>query len=739
MKRWREINVRFHLGIAAAFALAAALALGLVYSFNQYKDQIIEEQEEQLLTIAKAVSNSISVYTDFYFADLLDVNTYDEYQEAGKLYLETGEEGPIRKFLTEHMRIQNEDVSNFLVSSDPENDGEHEVLIQGGEDRTYTSVNYFDGKEKDSRIDILQDEENQFYLGLSMPTLDGSLRLYFVINIERMYQKVASYIKVGQNGYVMIKDSTGRILMHPVKKQIGKDVISGREAMYPDFDLSELETLIEHQKQGREAAEIYHSYWWTDEVPQRVKKIAAYTPVWFQDDFIIVSAVIDYDEIAAPISQAMISISLLTIALMTTFVVVLYKLRISSIARTRAEEENEYLRELNSKLEELRRRQEQMAHNQRLQLMGTLTGGIAHEFNNLLTPIMGYSGMILAEADPADDVYDSAQEIYSAAEKAKEIIRQIASLSRKQPGTAVKPLEIRQAAERVLRIIDTVIPPNVHLTTCFSWTDGCHIRCSETEFNQIILNLCTNAFYAMRSRDGHLGLGGNMVSGEEAKLLFHAPQYEKDYASFWVADDGEGIPEQQQSHIFDPFFTTKQAGEGTGLGLSTVTSILESLGGGIRVESKPGQGSRFTFYLPLCKGGREEGAGGNRPAGGNRGSARRVLLVEDDKKILKLFDKALTAAGFEVTAIGNPLDAEAVLRQGGIDVIVTDYAMPKMNGAQIAALARTLGLHCKVILITGLVEDQVLEYYRKNLIHELLLKPLECQALIDAVNRETGR
>ena len=181
---------------------------------------------------------------------MLDVNTYDEYQEAGKLYLETGEEGPIRKFLTEHMRIQNEDVSNFLVSSDPENDGEHEVLIQGGEDRTYTSVNYFDGKEKDSRIDILQDEENQFYLGLSMPTLDGSLRLYFVINIERMYQKVASYIKVGQNGYVMIKDSTGRILMHPVKKQIGKDVISGREAMYPDFDLSELETLIEHQKQG---------------------------------------------------------------------------------------------------------------------------------------------------------------------------------------------------------------------------------------------------------------------------------------------------------------------------------------------------------------------------------------------------------------------------------------------------------------------------------------------------------
>ena len=738
MKRWKEMNIRFHLGIAAAFALAAALALALVYSFNQYKSQIIKEQEEQLLTIAKAVSNSISVYTDFYFADLLDVNTYDEYQTAGRLYLETGEEGPVRKFLTEHMRIQNEDVSNFLVSSDPENDGEHEVLIQGGEDRTYTSVNHFDGKEKDSRIDILRDEENQYYLGLSMPTLDGSLRLYFVINIERMYQKVASYIKVGQNGYVMIKDSTGRILMHPVKRQIGKDVISGREAMYPDFDLTELEQLIEHQKEGREAAEIYHSYWWTDEVPKRVKKIAAYTPVWFQDDFIIVSAVIDYDEIAAPISKAMISVSLLTIALMTTFVVVLYKLRISSIARTRAEQENEYLRELNSKLEELRRRQEQMSHDQRLQLMGTLTGGIAHEFNNLLTPIMGYSGMIMADSDPSEDVYDSAQEIYSAAEKAKDIIRQIAALSRKQQGSNVKPLNLKAAAGRLLKIIDTVIPPNVRLETAFAWGDDCFVLCSETELNQIVLNLCTNAFYAMRSRDGVLSLGGEIITGEEAGLLFHAPRYEAAYASFWVQDNGEGIPEEQQTHIFDPFFTTKQVGEGTGLGLSTVVGILESLGGGIHVESRPGQGSKFTFCFPVCEESKEK-ARRQMPSGLRSGDgARRILLVEDDKKILKLFDKALTAAGFDVTAIGNPLEAEEILRGGGIDVIVTDYAMPKMNGAQIASLARKLGLRCKVILITGLVEDQVLEYYQKNLIHALLLKPLECQTLIDTVNRELG-
>lgn len=605
MKYWKRQNIRFNLLMAAAFIVAVALAGAMVYSFDQYRTQIIKEQEEQLMTISKAVSNSISIYTDFYFADLVDVNTYDEYQKAGKLYLEKGEEGPIRRFLTDHMRIQNEDVSNFLVSSDPGDSGQLNVLIQGGEDRSYKSVNHFKGKEKNSRIDILKDEENQYYLGLSMPTLDGSLRLYFVINIERMYQKVASYIKVGENGYVMIKDSTGRILMHPVKAQIGIDVITGREAMYPNYDFRELEQLIDHQKQGKEAVEIYHSYWWADNVPKQVKKIAAYTPVWFQDDFIIVSAVIDYNEIAQPISRAMITIVILTVAIMTIFVAVLYKLRIFALARSRAEQENEYLRELNSKLEELRQREEQISHDQRLQLMGTLTGGIAHEFNNLLTPIMGYSGMIIAErsAQKPDDICESAEEIYNAAVKAKEIIRQIASLSRKYVKTALEPLDVKKAVEGVIRIIDTVVPSNVHLKVEMSWEEDCLILCSETEFNQIMLNLCTNAFYAMRDREGSLRLSGGIVKGSDPhvrQILKTAPRADS-YVSISVEDNGEGIPEERLPHIFDPFYTTKKVGEGTGLGLSTVQSILEAAEGGIRVESWLGEGSRFTFYFPLCQ------------------------------------------------------------------------------------------------------------------------------------------
>lgn len=314
--------------------------------------------------------------------------------------MEQGDKEPLQNYLTTHQKFQNKDVSNYFIAKKSDTFSEDHILIQGNKEGNYTSVNHFAGKRMGSRIDILKDQDDQFHLAISIPTLENDFRLFLVINIEQMYEKVASYIKVGENGYLIIKDSTGLILMHPVKKQIGADVIDGRKTLYPNYDLTELEKLINHQMQGKEGVEIYHSYWWADEVPKRVKKIAAYTPLWFQDNFMIISAVIDYNEIAQPISKAMFTIFFLTIAIMTAFAIILYQLRNSLLARTKVEQENEYLRKLNSKLEELRNCEEQISHDQRLQLIGTLTGGIAHEFNNLLTPIMGYSGMLMAVRAP---------------------------------------------------------------------------------------------------------------------------------------------------------------------------------------------------------------------------------------------------------------------------------------------------------------------------------------------------
>lgn len=733
MKFWKR--GRFPYGLAAACLMTVFLAGSLAYSFEEYKSQIVKEQEEQLMTIAQAVSNSIDLYIRFYFDDLDELNSYGEYQEAGEHYLKTGDKALLEEFLRDHLRTQSEDVSTLLVSGGTEAGGRLMPEALAGDDRRYFSVHRLKGAGEGAQIDILEDEEKRFYLGLSAPTIGGK-RLCFVINVEQMYSKVGSYIKVGENGYVMIKDSTGRILMHPVKEQIGVDVIEGREEMYPDFDFSELERLIARQEEGREGVETYHSYWWADEVPTKVKKIAAYTPMGFGDDFLIVSAVIDYDEIAQPVSRAMATIFLLTIAVMTVFAAILYRLRLVARARSRAEQENKYLRELNAKLEELRAGQEQLFHDQRLQLMGSLTGGIAHEFNNLLTPIMGYSGMIMMEAEPGSDIYEGAEEIYRSSERAKEIIRQIASMSRKHTQTGLRPVRVKKAVEGVLKILETVVPPNVSLIVQAEWDEESSIRCGETELNQILLNLSNNAFHAMRGKKGVLTIGGRIVKGDEAERRFRARGHFEAYMSLFVKDNGHGIPKENLERIFDPFYTTKQVGEGTGLGLATVSNLLEFLNGGIEVESREGEGSCFTIYIPLCSpdAPETERAARRRPKAPESGKS--ILLVEDDKKILKLFNRSLRAAGYQVTAIADPLKAEGLLTSRHFDVIVTDYAMPGMNGAQLAVLAGRLGFEGRIIMMTGLVEEQVLEYYRKNLIHELLVKPLEAGELVEAIERE---
>ena len=233
---------------------------------------------------------------------------------------------------------------------------------------------------------------------------------------------------MGENGYVMVKSSDGLIVMHQVDAQIGQDVLSDRKEMYPDFDFSELETLIAHQEEGRSGVEIYHSYWWAEDPPRPVRKVSAYDPVFIGDDFLIVSAVIDYAEITVPLQEATVRI-VAAAALLVLFLAAFFWLIWLLARRQRqVEMENLRLKEINEGLEELRKQEEAMAHRQRLQLIGTMTGGIAHEFNNLLTPIMGYSAMMLEEMEEHDKYYEDVREILNSAERAKEIIGQSFSL-----------------------------------------------------------------------------------------------------------------------------------------------------------------------------------------------------------------------------------------------------------------------------------------------------------------------
>jgi signal transduction histidine kinase len=227
-----------------------------------------------------------------------------------------------------------------------------------------------------------------------------------------------------------------------------------------------------------------------------------------------------------------------------------------------------------------------MAHHQRLEMIGTLASGIAHEFNNLLTPIMGYS-MLTLEQLPADreDLYDNILEIYNTSRKAREITSQLSQYVRKAGNEKKEYLSPEQLLTKVLHVSMPACPENVRVQKQVD-CGGMQIYGNETQLSQLLLNLMINGFHAMAEHGGTLTVSGTV---------------QKDKVIITVQDTGCGIPESVLPHVFEPFFTTKEGGQGTGLGLAIAQQIIEEHQGYIEVLSKEGEGSRFHVYLPAYR------------------------------------------------------------------------------------------------------------------------------------------
>lgn len=241
------------------------------------------------------------------------------------------------------------------------------------------------------------------------------------------------------------------------------------------------------------------------------------------------------------------------------------------------------LRRKNEAMEELNRQLQKLAHHQRLETIGTLTSSIAHEFNNLLTPIMGYSIMALEKLPPEDEeLYDDILEIYNASRKAKDIISRLSDLSRKNTGTTFRSVSPDDLIRRILDVANPARPPKVVVRVDLNCWDQ-RLQANEIQLSQMLLNLILNGFHAMGNGEGVLTVH---TSFDENRIHIR------------VADTGCGIAEDVLPHIFQPFFTTREAGEGTGLGLAIVAQVVEDHHGEIRVDSRVDEGTAFTVSLP---------------------------------------------------------------------------------------------------------------------------------------------
>jgi signal transduction histidine kinase/CheY-like chemotaxis protein len=578
----------------------------------------------------------------------------------------------------------------------------------------------------------LDKDKSHFILNIYEPVFqEGNFKgmLSAAINLNVIYDKLIAPVKIGEKGYALVKDQEGIIIMHTVKEQVGMDVIESRKQVYPGLDYRELEDLIQNQLKGKEGTAIYHSYWWGDNVLKKARKLNAYTPVKLGDHFWIVALTMSYDEIQGPINKFLaiiISIAGLIVVIIYFFLAALIKMKKN---KEELEKETKYLKMLNETSEQLRKKEAELYHSHKLKMIGTLAGGIAHDINNLLTPILGYSELLMMQIPETEDYYEEAEEIYKASQKGKELIEQILLFSRKDNGIVkIEPVNINEVTGETIKLLKAVIPKNITIKENFKEQCG-YVNANFTQLHQVIFNLGTNAYQAIKDSKGTIEINLKNISGSEAKSLINTLAKDFMYVELEIKDTGIGMDEETKSRIFDPFFTTKEIGGGTGLGLFVAQSIIDKYGGVIKVESKEGVGSSFKIYLPIID---KTPDGKHKEERKNKiNSNKKILIVDDNKEVTSVLKKGLGRLGYNVTVENDCLKALELfkLKNKKFDLVITDYIMPKLKGNELALSIKELNKDIPIILITGYMEENIEDIKSVGVIDEHLQKPIELNEL----------
>ncbi len=343
--------------------------------------------------------------------------------------------------------------------------------------------------------------------------------------------------------------------------------------------------------------------------------------------------------------------------------------------------------------------QAQLAHSQKMESVGRLAGGVAHDYNNMLNVIIGYAEMAMEKINPSDPLYADLTEIFNAAVQSADITKKLLAFARKQ---TISPqiLDLNKTMEATLKMLRRLIGENIEL----QWKPDAGtlpVKVDPAQLDQILANLCVNA------RDAIAGVGTitietDSVFFDEAYCSDHAGFMPGDYVLLAVSDDGCGMDKSIQDQIFEPFFTTKDMNRGTGLGLAMVYGSIEQSDGFINVYSEPGKGTTFKLYFPKHAGpAAEDKSTGTEELPVGRGET--VLVVEDEMAFLKLITSVLDRLEYDVLFAASPSEALALAegRAGPIHLLITDVIMPEMNGQTLAGHLQSLFPDIKVLFMSG--------------------------------------
>jgi PAS domain S-box-containing protein len=379
----------------------------------------------------------------------------------------------------------------------------------------------------------------------------------------------------------------------------------------------------------------------------------------------------------------------------------------------------------------------QLRQTQKMEALGTLAGGIAHDFNNILGAIMAYSELIKLDIHLPQQIESYLLELRRAGERAKDLVQQILTFSRRQPQQR-RPVRLEHALREALNLLRSTLPATIQIQVRLSG-DAPLVLADPTLIHQVLTNLGTNAAHAMRNAPGKLAIELDDATLDDVMAREHSELLPGRYARLTVRDSGEGMDADTLKRVFEPFFTTKAPGEGTGLGLAVVHGIVRDHEGAIFVDSAPGEGTTVTVYLPEHTVGVE--AASEPPPELVRAHGERVLFIDDEAVLCRSVSALLERLGYRVTARSDPAEALELFRQKPreFDVVLTDLTMPGMTGVDVAREILKLSPGKPVLMMSGYSSTWTAESLKTLGVLDLIVKPLAAARLSQSLAAALGK
>jgi len=391
-----------------------------------------------------------------------------------------------------------------------------------------------------------------------------------------------------------------------------------------------------------------------------------------------------------------------------------------AIQRKKAEEEKQKL-------------MDSLRQAQKMEAIGTLAGGIAHDFNNILGVIIGYTDLLIRESNNQPTVISRLDKVLKAGLRAKEMVNQILTFSRKSEENQ-RPLYIGPIIKEVVSFLKHSLPTTINISHHISSKEGL-VLANSTQIYQVIMNICTNAAQAIGQKKGEISLKLENVKPPDEMMAELHPDVNQ-YMCLSITDTGGGIPKRIRERIFEPYFTTKKASKGTGMGLAVVHGIIKTCGGEVKVESESSKGATFKTYLPVIgtdKISEEEFKQLDEIEGGNE----EILFVDDELDLAHLGKLMLQKLGYQVIARTSSIKALEIFKKNPekFDVIITDMTMPDLTGLQLLWEIRKIKPHQPVIICTGYNEHLAQTDIKSEGINAMVAKPLRIEDIAKVIRK----